>query len=313
MDFVLSDEETRPFEPSLVWVGDIDPKVATNVLKSFDKHYSVRDLMHLKRIRRVENEQGETVLCVILAMVSAATESDLAAFISSSNLAVSNLRQVGVSKWPPLTLAQYHAWKDSWPMYWRESAARKDPMSDVDRKFITGLMRELCNEAGQTGHPTSCSAAVAFDPATKRIVARAVDTRTSTGHPLAHAAMNLIAAVAAANQKSADDASAVAVDESSDSGTVSRKRRSADALYMCTGLTVVLTHEPCIMCSMALLHSRVGGVVYGLAAPRTGGMGSVVKVHTERGLNHKFLAWRRCAEERVRQVFGEVRDQDWHY
>ncbi|KAK5702893.1 hypothetical protein LTR97_003839 [Elasticomyces elasticus] len=42
--------------------------------------------------------------------------------------------------------------------------------------------------------------------------------------------------------------------------------------YLCLKLEIFLTHEPCMMCSMALVHSRVGKVIFKHRMPQTGGL-----------------------------------------
>lgn len=52
------------------------------------------------------------------------------------------------------------------------------------------------------------------------------------------------------------------------------------------GCTLVVTLEPCVMCSGALSLSRVDRVVYGASDPKAGAMGSIYEIHEDRRLNH---------------------------
>ncbi|MCC7113007.1 MAG: tRNA adenosine(34) deaminase TadA [Burkholderiales bacterium] len=56
--------------------------------------------------------------------------------------------------------------------------------------------------------------------------------------------------------------------------------------YRLPGAALYVTLEPCAMCAGALMHARVGRVVYGAADPKTGACGSVVDLMAEPRLNH---------------------------
>lgn len=72
--------------------------------------------------------------------------------------------------------------------------------------------------------------------------------------------------------------------------------------YRLTGATLCVTVEPCLMCIGALVHARVGTVVYGAAEPKTGALVSTVRALEIPGLNHRFAVVGGVLEEECRAV-----------
>ncbi len=57
--------------------------------------------------------------------------------------------------------------------------------------------------------------------------------------------------------------------------------------YRLTGCTMVVTLEPCVMCSGAILNARFSRLVFGAHEPKTGAAGSVINVFETAALNHQ--------------------------
>ncbi|WP_266183143.1 tRNA adenosine(34) deaminase TadA [Dyella humicola] len=59
------------------------------------------------------------------------------------------------------------------------------------------------------------------------------------------------------------------------------------ANYRMPGATLYVTLEPCAMCAMALVHARIGRVVYAATDPKTGAAGSVFDTLVSDRHNHR--------------------------
>jgi tRNA(adenine34) deaminase len=91
-----------------------------------------------------------------------------------------------------------------------------------------------------------------------RQLAAACNAREATGDPTAHAEILVLRAAAAATGD-----------------------------WNLTGSTLVVTTEPCTMCSGAIVLARVEVVVFGCWEPKTGAAGSLWDVLRDRRLTHR--------------------------
>ncbi|KAK9417486.1 putative RNase H type-1 domain-containing protein [Seiridium unicorne] len=106
-----------------------------------------------------------------------------------------------------------------------------------------------------------------------------------TGNPMAHAALRAISMVAqklvrAERREPAKSNPILEFEAFQDGPLLSDEQAVFEADhpspdgYLCHDLELYMTHEPCTMCSMAILHSRMGRIVFRHRMPLTGGMSS---------------------------------------
>ncbi|ORC88264.1 putative deaminase [Trypanosoma theileri] len=75
--------------------------------------------------------------------------------------------------------------------------------------------------------------------------------------------------------------------------------------YLANNIDLFVSHEPCVMCSMALVHSRVRRVFYCFPNSTHGGLGSIFTIHAIPSLNHHFRVFR-CSPSWICEKADEV-------
>lgn len=72
-----------------------------------------------------------------------------------------------------------------------------------------------------------------------------------------------------------------------------------------SGCLLIATIEPCAMCAGALIHARIGRLVYGARDPKAGADGSVLQVLNHPFLNHKMEITSGILGDRCSQILQE--------
>lgn len=75
--------------------------------------------------------------------------------------------------------------------------------------------------------------------------------------------------------------------------------------YRLTGATLYVTVEPCLMCVGAMVHARIGLVVYGAPEPKAGALVSMTSAHELAGLNHRLSVIGGVLEDDCRAVLQQ--------
>jgi tRNA(adenine34) deaminase len=69
-----------------------------------------------------------------------------------------------------------------------------------------------------------------------------------------------------------------------------------------TGVTIVVTLEPCAMCAGAMVLARIDRLVYAASDPKAGAVGSLLDLSQDPRLNHRFPVQRGLLAEEAGEL-----------
>lgn len=311
---VLSDEFDQPLKLIKVFVGHIkDVKDISKTILVLNEKIPLKELQHLKRVRR-----QDIILCPVNYFNSNLSIQD---FIVSSVPELKDVfdffKQVAVPLNPPKIERHYQDVKRIWscnfhPNKYLEKLTGDEFFSPCELRIHRTYMKiafevakwYTINNKMNSNLFNNINTTIVVDPKLQSIVALSFDNRQE--HPMQHSAMLAIDNVAKTQNGGAwtsnQDKEYIGIPEEivpylkenfpsvkfyhKDLDT--KNGTEKDGPYLCTGYYVYMLREPCVMCSMALVHARALRVFFCIDNPERGALKSNVKLQTISSLNHHF-------------------------
>ncbi|XP_069554888.1 probable inactive tRNA-specific adenosine deaminase-like protein 3 [Brachyistius frenatus] len=301
---VLSDEQSQDVELVEAFAAPIvDKKETSRLVRELNGLFPLSGLPHIKRVRACKAKGSPHPLEVLLCLVHDAPDVKVVSadsLLPSDRVKPDGLGEpfvVKVPARPPLTRPQFELASQHWPTSFHEdkrvTVALRGELFGPHQKAAMHTYMMSALAAAKAGKELGMEAvgAVAVDPVTDRVVAVGHDCRGD--HPLHHAVMVCIDLVAQSQGGGCyrfDGYPACRFTSTNKKDSL-QDTRAGSQPYICTGYDLYVTREPCVMCAMALVHSRIGRVFYGTASA-DGAFGTKFKIHSQKDLNHRFEVYK---------------------
>ncbi|XP_067843824.1 probable inactive tRNA-specific adenosine deaminase-like protein 3 isoform X2 [Heptranchias perlo] len=328
---VLSDEKSCEVELLEAYAAPIINKKQTSCLvKQLADVYPLNNLPHIKRVRACRDKNSDHPLEIIICLFRdlngpdvpnrGVSLSDLFPDGKANGIGLGEPFQVKIPAYQPLTRPQFEAASQHWPTSFHENKqvteALRGQLFSTEEKAKMQTFMEKAIKAAKVGKEMGMEpvGAVIVNPATDEVIAVGHDCRNGP-NPLLHAVMVCIDLVAyrqgggAFNHNKYPNCHFRSVESFSSDRTIdigkpllpledhSSIGATANGLpYICTEYDLYVSREPCVMCAMALVHSRIRTVFYATFSP-DGALGTKYKIHTKKDLNHHYDVFKGLMEK----------------
>ncbi|SCU87560.1 LAFA_0E07492g1_1 [Lachancea sp. 'fantastica'] len=273
-------------EPNLkaVWTVSIRAKDSQQFIKFIREvvqDYDPIAFQHIKRIKK--GEQSGFLSVIVCSKLLAEQQDDFLELMKQSTFDFFDVSdKFEVPSTAPSTKELSLEWSELyWPLVWRGNP-NDQIMNDYvfDMPFIKKMLDAISTEAAEQAKSSSNHPVVSafVNPKTKKVIF-STDSRCSSS-PLEHSIMQGIRSVAASEHKR----------------QLIEDKQTEDETYLCLNFDVYTTHEPCSMCCMALIHSRIKRCIFLQPMRQTGALesqsGDGYCMHNNHALNSKYEAFR---------------------
>lgn len=191
-----------------------------------------------------------------------------------------------------------------WKIPEKTSTSAPPDLTDEEQAYFQTCMSQVLDHSSGLNN-----AAMIVDPVTFSLTTFkgdhqpwviAIGMHSTDQHPLAHAVMEAVARASERDKKlwpiSSLEEKKMAMNEEGlsskrqklETGDPDTTSYAGPRPYMCTGYDIFIKREPCIMCAMALVHSRLSRVIYCHSDLDHGALGGKTKLHAQRSLNHHY-------------------------